>query len=190
MSDKLKLNREKGVYEVRVVLVGKVDEGVFRRSLYSWIDKNGVDVTDPTQWQRAVDEVSKPAFWQGNPNASFTYEEVPTLKEKLIEKHKVEESQKKSEPVRIRDVFNSSHRTIPTADLEDFRARAYATPMDQWESLRTPIPPLEYEGNKQIIYARRHDEKRILEAIAEERSQLDIVKVEAIAEAVNGNRIK
>jgi len=63
-------------------------------------------------------------------------------------------------------------------------------PVDKWESLLTPIPTGLTHLEKQNTYYIRSAERKSLKQLVKQLEPTPSERIEAIAEAVNGNRLK
>ncbi len=178
----LKLNPETGYYEGTFTI--RVEAEIFRRILFNYVEEQHIDPTDLAAWEKAIYEVARMGKWLSHPRATVT--QAP---------HKPEESAKPlpsnlAEVSESREIPNSKY--LSQKDEQTLWEKAMQLPVDAWETLLTPLPPelSSQDKEKRPYYMRRYAERRSLERLKEQLEPLSSERIAAVAEAVNGVRLK
>lgn len=156
---KLELNRATGKYELHVEL----DAELFRRQLFRYAEENGIDPTDQDQWNQAILSVS-------NTMARV----VGTVKKEEIKE----------------EVYVPLHpgRKMSPEEVEAFKRKALDTPVDDWDSLLTPLLHVEASADaKRFNYDRRYRERNILASLRKDMEPMS--RVNHIASAMETVRL-
>ena len=193
----LSFNRSTGCYEG--MLLVQVDAEIFRRMLLLAIEEDeAADLTDPQTWMRAIERVGNAAYWIGRPHVKIT----PVTHQTKLEEQKGEPAPKAGR-MEEQDAANSLEQTL--------QAKARVIPPYRWEEmLLTPLSDELSRYEKRPIYQARHREHQVLDSLREawrrgdfmlddeaesqekqheEAQQTNVtLKLETVAEAVNGNR--
>ena len=171
---KMHLNKETGKYEASFTLA--IDAEIFQRVLFKYIQENNIDVTDIQELEQAIKAVSKAQNWLTHPHATVTFSQehqVPIAQQKEVAGT--------TRPY-VKQWFNISEKQV-------LRELAMSTPKEQWETLLTPLatPDMD-EQQKNAISQRRYQERKYLKEL--EQEILSPERLELVANAVNGNRMK
>lgn len=206
----LRFNPQSGCYEGMLLI--RVDPELFRRFLINAVEEDqAADLSDPQTWASAIARVGKITNWLDRPHTTIMPMTTIPITSTPAPAASVE---KPSTPVKQPSVRTPGARPLFSEIEVGLRERARSVPPHLWESLRTPIP----EGlppksaEKQRIYYIRSDEGRILRTLLAEwtlgeykltpeaqREQDEYAaheaekvteKIEAVAEAVNGSRLR
>ncbi|SRR5258708_745035 len=179
----LKLNPETGCYEATFTV--RIEAEIFRRMLFNYIEEYHVDPTDLAAWEKAIHEMARTSRWLSHPRAAIA--PVQERSEALVE----------PSPISTKEVDEKERKIPSTASLsqkeeEDLWEKAMQLPVGEWETLLTPLPPElnSQSKEKRPFYMRRYAERRSLDRLKERLEPIPSERMESIAEAMNGNRLR
>jgi len=176
MEQLLKLNPDTDCYEGTFTV--RVEAEIFRRVFFTYVEDHHVDPADMEAWQKAISEVARTAKWLVHPRATV----MP-----LVEKP----SAPTAPPVPEEPKKNfSGHDSLSPQDKQVLWDRAMQLPVDAWETLLTPIPKGGDQHTKKPLYYLRSAERKALSDLKKQLEPTPSERIEAIAEAVNGNKLK
>ena len=206
----LSLNHETGYYEGTLLV--QIDAEIFRRMVMQAIQEDEtVDLTDPQAMYAIVARIANVGYWMNRPNVKITPISPSEVKQEAILESPHSENwggtrrrkpaPKVQEPKRQKDILEAR-----------LRESAMHDPPHLWEErCLTPIAPMTLpEKQRKDIGRLRYDERQVLKKLNEEyvRGEFSLdpeaeeqerehqakhlsdlnVKMEAVAEAVNGSR--
>lgn len=210
MEQVLKLNlatmRYRGAYTIEFDIEAEI---VFR-AVVRYAEENNLDATSLADWEKAIQAVARSSKWVDHARAKWL--EYPHMKPApgltdlapvvqpapaerarvsplALPANRARRGRKPGPAKRVK------YHVMSLEEVEAFRARALATPVDQWETLKTPLmtgvkygAPLTKE--RRDNYYRRSDENAVLKALKAEMEPAKLDTLEAVAGALNGLRNK
>jgi hypothetical protein len=181
----LRLNPNTGYYEGTFTV--QVEAEIFRRVLFRHVEEYHVDPTDLNAWEQAITQVARTAKWINHPRAEvrLAQESLNGAKEKEQAKEEEEEKEQEKTPL-------STTKYLSPQEEQVLWEKAMQLPVIAWNTLLTPLPDElgSQDPKKRPYYMRRYAERRSLEKLKEQLEPTPAARVEAIASAVNGNRLK
>ncbi len=182
----LSFNRETGYYEG--MLLVQVDAEIFRRTLFRYLEENNIDMLDMQQYQAAIQAITRVGRWVDHPHTLINLLRETKPKQEVPQ---VVEETKLLEPMAHTKKPLHSKYLVPEDEVI-LRELALRLPVDEWESLLTPLPanlPIGQSKEKEMIYQRRYAERQALNKLKQELEPARNDMLHAIAESVNGARI-
>lgn len=211
----LKLNLTTNRYEGFYIV--EVEEEILRRAFFRYIEENNVDLTNPEALQDAINTVARVGRWFSHARTVARPAEKPAPALDRVSPLATPQMEPKParviprsdnplqrpEPALTPIAANLTHNKLRPAEAKVLREKALDLSVDQWETLCTPLlaslPPEdasapakveEWKRQREIVYRIRHAEKAELEALKSELEPAQPVTLEAVAGAINGNRLK
>lgn len=178
MEQTLKLNKQTNLYEASILI--QVEPEIFKRMLYRYLEEQNIDPGNIEEYQTALYNVSKVSRWLEHKRVTVVIPE--------------------QEPIMLQEPSKSDlasgfvTKRLTLQEIRKLRDDAMALPVDQWDTLLTPLLPFDKPGdNKQernYVYQRRYDEKKVLDALKKELEPASLQKLEVVASSVNSARMK
>lgn len=192
--------------------VVEVEEEILMRAFFRYIEENHIDFTNLAAYQEAVNRVARIGRWLDHartvarpietPAPAPVVQPAPIARPSFV-------ALAPAEPARVSPLAlpanhvrrgrkpgpakRVKYHVMSLEEVEAFRARALATPVEQWETLKTPLlkgikygTPLTRE--RRDNYYRRSDENTVLKALKAEMEPAKLDTLEAVAGAINGLR--
>lgn len=182
----LKLNPETGYYEG--IFTVRVEPEIFRRVLFTYIEDYHIDPTDLAAWGKAIHEVARVGKWFAHPRAQVAPVEV--CREIAVEPSPVNTVVAEEQKVQKKITKTVKYpKSLSREEEKTLWDKAMELPVTEWDTLLTPIPDVE-KRDKWPYYYRRHAEHESLKKLKEQLTPAPLERMEVIAEAVNGNKIR
>lgn len=148
-----------GFYEGTFTI--RVEAEILRRTAFKYIEDNNIEITNPTAWSQAIEEIAKVRKWLNHPRSIIQVSVPATTPTKEV----VATPEKPAST-------ESEYKSVLELEVDDLREKVKHIPLAEWETQLLPsLPKDQTIQEKQPIYKSRTLKRKALAILQDELEQ-------------------